>query len=246
LSPLPSEHELLERRQRILSRIAEAAERAGRPPKDVQLVAVTKGHPAALVVNAAKAGFTLFGENRVGEGVRKIEAVRPRFPGLIWRLIGPLQTNKAKPALQFFSAIESLDRERLAARLEGLLSAEGRRMPVLLELNVGGEPTKSGASPEAAEDLARAAFACEHLDVRGLMIVPPFQEDPQLSRPYFRQLREIRDRLADRLGRPLPELSMGMSHDFEVAVEEGATEVRVGTALFGPRTTVPTSSEGPA
>jgi pyridoxal phosphate enzyme (YggS family) len=243
LSPLPSEHELLERRQRILSRIAEAAGRAGRSPKDVQLVAVTKGHPAALVVNAAKAGFTLFGENRVGEGVRKIEAVRPRFPGLIWRLIGPLQTNKAKPALQFFSAIESLDRERLAARLEGLLSAEGRRMPVLLELNVGGEPTKSGASPEEAEDLARAAFACEHLDVRGLMIVPPFQEDPQLSRPYFRQLREIRDRLADRLGRPLAELSMGMSHDFEVAVEEGATEVRIGTALFGPRLTSP---EGPA
>lgn len=235
MSPPLSEHELLERRERILVRIAEAAARAGRSPKDVALVAVTKGHPTALVVNAAKAGFTVFGENRVGEGVRKIEAVRPRFPSLLWRLIGPLQTNKAKPALQFFSAIESLDRERLAARLEGLLSAEGRRMPVLLELNVGGEPTKSGVSPEAAEDLARAAFACEHLDVRGLMAVPPFQEDPQLSRPYFRQLREIRDRLADRIGRPLPELSMGMSHDFAVAVEEGATEVRVGTALFGPR-----------
>ena len=241
-----SENELLERRERILVRIAEAAARAGRSPKDVALVAVTKGHPTALVVNAAKAGFTVFGENRVGEGVRKIEAVRPRFAGLVWRLIGPLQTNKAKPALQFFSAIESLDRERLAARLEGLLSAEGRRMPVLLELNVGGEPTKSGASPEAAEDLARAAFACEHLDVGGLMAVPPFQEDSQLSRPYFRQLREIRDRLEDRIGRPLPELSMGMSHDFEVAVEEGATEVRVGTALFGPRTTALTGSAEPA
>ncbi|HEY6065200.1 MAG TPA: YggS family pyridoxal phosphate-dependent enzyme [Thermoanaerobaculia bacterium] len=230
-----SEHELVERRQRVLVRIAEAAERAGRSPKEVALLAVTKGHPVSLVVNAAKAGFTLFGENRVGEGIRKIEAVRPRFPGLVWRLIGPLQTNKAKPALQFFSAIESLDRERLAARLEGLLSAEGRRMPVLLELNVGGEPTKSGVSPEAAESLARAAVACEHLDVRGLMAVPPYQDDPEVSRSDFRRLREIRDRLADRLGRPLPELSMGMSHDFEVAVEEGATEVRVGSALFGPR-----------
>ena len=236
-SPL-SEHELLERRQRILVRIGEAAERAGRSAKDVALVAVTKGHPAGVVVSAAKAGFTVFGENRVGEGVRKIEALRPRFPGLVWRLIGPLQTNKAKPALQFFSAIESLDRERLVARLEGLLSAEGRRMPVLLEVNLGGEATKSGVSPEAVEDLARAAVACEHLEVRGLMAVPPFQDDPELSRPYFRKLREIRDRLADRLGTPLAELSMGMSHDFEVAVEEGSTMVRVGTAIFGRRTYV--------
>jgi PLP dependent protein len=239
LSPPLSEHEILDRREQILVRVAEAAERGGRSPKDVALLAVTKGHPAGLVVNAAKAGFALFGENRVGEGVRKIEAVRPRFPGLVWRLIGPLQTNKARPALQFFSAIESLDRERLAARLEGLLSAEGRRMPVLLELNLGGEPTKSGVSPEAAEGLARAAVACEHLDVRGLMAVPPFQDEPELSRPYFRRLREMRDRLADRLGRPLPELSMGMSHDFEVAVEEGATEVRLGTALFGARPALP-------
>jgi PLP dependent protein len=239
LSPPLSEHEILDRREQILVRVAEAAERGGRSPKDVALLAVTKGHPAGLVVNAAKAGFALFGENRVGEGVRKIEAVRPRFPGLVWRLIGPLQTNKARPALQFFSAIESLDRERLAARLEGLLSAEGRRMPVLLELNLGGEPTKSGVSPEAAEGLALAAVACEHLDVRGLMAVPPFQDEPELSRPYFRRLRETRDRLADRLGRPLPELSMGMSHDFEVAIEEGATEVRLGTALFGARPALP-------
>ena len=232
--PLP-ETELRSRREHVLSRIAAAAARAGRDPKEVALLAVTKGHPAALVISAAKAGFRLFGENRVPEGVGKIEAVRAHFPSLVWRLIGPLQTNKAKAALQFFSAIESLDRERLAARLEGLLSAEGRRMPVLLEINVGGEATKSGASPEAAEDLARAALACPHLEVRGLMAVPPFDPDPQSARPSFRRLREIRDRLAERLGVALPELSMGISHDFEVAVEEGATEVRIGTALFGPR-----------
>ena len=230
-----SEAELANRREEVLSRIARAAGRAGRNPKEIALLAVTKGHTAALVVNAAKAGFTLFGENRVAEGVRKIEAVRTRFPSLVWRLIGPLQTNKAKAALQFFSAIESLDRERLAARMEGFLAVEGRRMPVLLEINVGGEATKSGASPQAVEGLARAALACPHLEVRGLMAVPPFLPDPEQARPYFRRLREIRDRLAERLGVALPELSMGMSHDFEVAVEEGATQVRVGTALFGPR-----------
>jgi PLP dependent protein len=235
LSGLPGGEELASRLAEIRSRIARAAQRAGRAGDDVALVAVTKGHPAELVLRAARAGFTLFGENRVAEGARKIEAVRGDFPGLVWRLIGPLQTNKARAALQFFSAIESLDRERLAARLEDLLAAEGRRMPVLLEVNVGTEPTKSGASPEAVEALARAAFACPHLDVRGLMAVPPFDPDPERARPHFRRLREIRDRLADASGRAMPELSMGMSHDFEVAVEEGATEVRVGTALFGPR-----------
>jgi pyridoxal phosphate enzyme (YggS family) len=151
-------------------------------------------------------------------------------------LIGPLQSNKAKAALQWFSAIETVDRERLAARIEGLLAAEGRRMPVLLEVNVGEESTKSGVAPGRAEALARAAIACGHLDLRGLMTVPPFAADPENARPFFRQLRETRDRLQDALGRPLPELSMGMSHDFEVAVEEGSTEVRIGTALFGERT----------
>ena len=223
------------RRERVLACIAHAAERAGRDPKDVALLAVTKGHPADLVRRAARAGFHLFGENRVLEGVRKIEAVAPEFPDLVWRLIGPLQTNKAKAALQWFSAIESLDRERIAARLESLLAAEGRTVPVLLEINIGVEESKSGARPDEAESLARAALACPHLDVRGLMAVPPFDPDPEASRPFFRELREVRDRIADRLRHPLPELSIGMSHDFEVAVEEGSTEVRVGTALFGPR-----------
>jgi len=235
LKDLPSEDELSARRERVLAGIAAAADRRGRDAAKVALLAVTKGHPAELVLRAARAGFRLFGENRVVEGARKIEAVAPVFPGLTWRLIGPLQTNKAKAALQWFSAIESLDRERLAARLEALLAAEDRTVPVLLEINIGREETKSGAAPEVAESLARTALACPHLDVRGLMAVPPFDVDPERSRPFFRELREIRDRLAGRVGRPLAELSIGMSHDFEVAVEEGATEVRVGTALFGPR-----------
>ena len=222
-------------REEALSRIARAAARVGRDPSEVSLLAVTKGHSADLVRDAARAGFRLFGENRVAEGAAKIEAIRAEFPDLVWRLIGPLQSNKAKAALQWFSAIETVDRERLATRIEGLLAAEGRRMPVLLEVNVGEETTKSGVSPARAEALARAAIACSHLDLRGLMTVPPFDPDSERARPFFRQLRETRDRLEQALGLPLPELSMGMSHDFEVAVEEGSTEVRLGTALFGER-----------
>jgi len=230
-----SADDIARRREQVLERIARAAERRGRDPACVLLLAVVKSHPAELVRNAARAGLTLFGENRVAEGRAKIEAVREDFPHLTWRLIGPLQTNKAKPALQYFSAVESLDRERLAARLETLLAPEGKRLPVLLEFNLGGEPTKSGAPPEKADELARAVLSFQHLDLRGVMCVPPFSEDPEGARSYFRRLIAIRDRLADSCGRPFPEVSMGMSHDFEVAVEEGSTEVRIGTALFGAR-----------
>jgi hypothetical protein len=224
-----------ERAGRIRERIARAARRAGRDPERTALLAVTKGHPVELVREAARAGLSLFGENRVAEGARKIEALAPELPGLTWRLIGPLQSNKAKGALQYFSAVESLDRERLAARLEKLLAAEGRVLPVLLEVNLAAEATKSGVLPEDAGKLAQFCLDLPHIDVRGLMTVPPFAADPEEARPHFRRLREIRDDLAQRFDRPLPELSMGMSHDFEVAVEEGATEVRIGTALFGPR-----------
>jgi PLP dependent protein len=232
----PSEAEIAERRDQALRRIARAAERAGRYPSEVSLLAVTKTHSIETVRRAARCGIGLFGENRVAEGVEKIRALSEDFPRLEWRLIGPLQTNKTKLALEYFHVIETLDRERLAARLEGLLARERKTLPVLLEFNLGGEETKSGASPGEAETLAAKALACKHLDVRGVMAVPPFTSDPQEARPYFRRLREIRDRLADRFGRPFPELSMGMTHDFEVAVEEGATEVRIGTALFGERT----------
>ena len=168
----PAAGDLGRRRQEVLSRIAAAAQRTGRDAGAVSLLAVTKGHPVERVREAARAGFRLFGENRVAEGAGKIEAVRADFPDLVWRLIGPLQTNKAKAALQWFSAIESVDRERLAARIEALLAAEGRRMPVLLEVNVGLEATKSGASPESTRDLARSALSRPHLEVRGLMTVP--------------------------------------------------------------------------
>jgi PLP dependent protein len=224
------------RREDVLERIARAAARAGRHPGEVTLMAATKTQPAETVALAARAGIVRFGENRVQEGAVKIAAVSPEFPDLEWRLIGPLQSNKAKTALQWFGVVETLDRERLAARLEAMLVETGESLPVLLELNLGGEASKAGIPPEEAERLLEAALACPHLEVRGVMAVPPYDPDPEKSRPYFRRLAGIRDGLARRFGRPLPELSMGMSHDFAVAVEEGATEVRIGTALFGPRT----------
>ncbi|HKD12249.1 MAG TPA: YggS family pyridoxal phosphate-dependent enzyme [Thermoanaerobaculia bacterium] len=230
-----SSDDIRQRVSAVMRRIARAAERSRRDPAGVSLLAVTKGHSAEMVQHAARAGVTLFGENRVAEGAEKIDLVRQRWPGLVWRLIGPLQTNKARRALQYFSAVESLDRQRLVDRLESLLAPEGRVLPVLIELNLGGEATKSGISADQAEQLLAAALAQPHLDVRGLMTVPPFTADPEGARPYFRQLAELRQRFSDRFGRPLSELSMGMSHDFEVGVEEGSTEVRIGTELFGPR-----------
>jgi pyridoxal phosphate enzyme (YggS family) len=232
-----SADEIAARKENVLVRIRRAAERRGRDARSVTLLAVTKTHPPDVVRQAARAGITHFGENRVPEGADKIEAVRGEFPELIWHLIGPLQTNKAKPALQYFSIVESLDRERLATRLEGLLAPDGRSFPVLMELNLGDEATKSGVTAENASALAQSILAQTHLDLRGVMSVPPFTEDPEQARPYFRQLVEIRDRLAGQCGRPLPVISMGMSHDFEIAVEEGATQVRIGTELFGPRET---------
>lgn len=236
MTPVPVE-DIARRRAEILAAVERAARKAGRRPEEVAVMAVTKGHGPETAANAARAGFTLFGENRVQEGSAKIAALRAEFPGLTWHLIGPLQSNKAKSALQWFAAVESLDRERLAVRLDSLLAedGEGRSLPVLLEINVGSEESKSGVPADEAPRLCEAALACRHLDVRGLMAVPPYDPDPEKARPYFRRLVEVRDRLAARFGRPFPELSMGMSHDFTVAVEEGSTRVRIGTGLFGPR-----------
>ncbi|MCA1581004.1 MAG: YggS family pyridoxal phosphate-dependent enzyme [Acidobacteria bacterium] len=227
--------EIHRRHAEILDRVARAAERCGRDPAGVALLAVTKTHPAVVVREAALAGLTRFGENRVAEGASKIGALRPEFPALVWKLIGPLQTNKARAALQWFSVVETLDRERLASRLEALLPPDAPPYPVLVEINIASEASKSGAGPSEAEALIAAVLERGRLDLRGLMAVPPFDENPEAARHHFRRLRKIRDGLADRFGRAFPELSMGMSHDFEVAIEEGATEIRLGTALFGDR-----------
>ena len=233
--------EIARRLAGIRAAVARAAESAGRDARAIALMGVTKGQSAETVANGAQAGLTLFGENRVQEGADKIERLRSDWPRLEWRLIGPLQTNKAKSALQYFQVVESLDRERLATRLESLLAAQepARVLPVLLEVNIGAEPSKSGVLPDETPRLLEAAQGCPHLSVRGLMAVPPYDEDPEKSRPSFRALARLRESLSRGSGLPLSELSMGMSHDYAVAVEEGATEIRVGTALFGPREAQP-------
>lgn len=224
---------LPERLAEVRRRIATAAERARRDPSDVTLIAVAKTFPAELVVQAVAAGATDIGENRVQEAVAK----RPVVPPATWHLIGPLQRNKAAAALAAFNVIHTVDRDEIAERLQLLLGRDwpGRRQRVLMEVNVGRERQKAGVLPEDAPALATTILALDRLELLGLMAIPPFGDDPEASRPHFRALHVLRDRLSDNLGRALPQLSMGMSLDFEVAVEEGATMVRVGTAIFGER-----------
>ncbi len=223
----------------VRERIAVAARRAGRRPEDIALMAVSKTFPPERIREAYDAGLRLFGENRVQEFAGKINAVRD-LHNAEWHLIGHLQTNKAAKAGELFAAVDSVDSLRLAQKLDASARQLGKKLTVLIEINVGGEAAKSGMPPESREldELLLAAPELAHLEFRGLMTVPPFADDPQQSRPYFHKLRELRDQVASR---QLPQismnsLSMGMSHDFEVAIEEGSTCVRVGTAIFGVRT----------
>jgi pyridoxal phosphate enzyme (YggS family) len=218
----------------IRERMAAAARRAGRDPAAVRLVAVSKSVGLEALREAVAAGQRLFGENYLQEAKDKIAALGPEVE---WHFIGHLQSNKAKAAVGRFALIHSLDRLSLAEALETAAARQNRVQEVLVQVKLGGEAGKSGVAPEAAADLLRELTRFPHLRVVGLMTLPPFLPDPEAVRPYFRALRELRDRLVaqGRADTGLPELSMGMSGDFEVAVEEGATLIRVGTALFGPR-----------
>ena len=222
----------------IRKRIAEAARRAGRNPSDITLMAVSKTFPPESVREAYAAGIRVFGENRVQEFAGKAEALRG-LAGMEWHLIGHLQSNKAVKAAELFGAVDSLDSVRLAEKLNAAAEAAGKMLPVLIEINVGGEEAKSGVSPdtEELERILMGATQWKHLAIRGLMTVPPYTDDPEGARPFFRELHGIRDRIAarDLSGVAINVLSMGMSHDFEVAVEEGSTCVRVGTGIFGER-----------
>lgn len=217
--------------EEVRGRIAAAAHKAGRDPAQVRLVAVSKTVPAERIKEAVAAGQRLFGENYLQEARGKIEALGE---AATWHFIGHLQSNKAKGAVELFDLIHGVDRPKLAAALEAAAAAMDKVQEILLQVNLAGEASKSGAAPEAAPGLLREISRLPHLRVMGLMTMPPFL-DPEAVRPYFRALREWRDRLQDSSGLPLPELSMGMSGDYEVAVEEGATLVRVGTAIFGSR-----------
>ena len=223
----------------IHDRIARAAQRAGRDPDDVSLMAVTKTFPAAAIIEAYEAGHRLFGENRVQEFAEKFGGLA-ELRDAEFHMIGHLQSNKAAKAAEIFHAIDSLDSAKLAQRLDAAAEKLGKTLDVLIEINLGEEEAKSGVAPDLTEleNILLGAPDWKHLRIRGLMTVPPFTDDPEGARPYFRQLRELRDRLATR-NFPVVTfdvLSMGMSHDFEVAIEEGSTCVRLGTAIFGTRT----------
>jgi pyridoxal phosphate enzyme (YggS family) len=222
----------------VRRRIAAASGRAGRRAEEVTLVAVSKTHPAALLRAAAEAGAEDFGENRVQEAEAKIEELRRAAPRVRWHLIGHLQSNKARRAVKLFDLVHTVDTAALAARLDRLCAEEEReRLDVLAQVDLGGEATKNGAREEELPALAAAFASCRRVRCAGLMTLPPFFEDAERVRPYFRRLRELRDEWRARglFGEAAGELSMGMSHDFEAAVEEGATLVRVGTAIFGER-----------
>lgn len=238
MSEAPDKFESLRGRlDAVRARIAESAHRAGRAPREVTLIAVSKTHPAPVVRAALDAGATDFGENRVQEAAGKIEEVGRR-EGVRWHLIGHLQANKARRAVELFDLIHSVDSAPLVERLERLCAEAGRAsLDVLMQIDLAGEATKSGARSDDLKSLLEEFGRCARVRCRGLMTLPPFFDDAGQVRPYFRRLRELRDQLTARgLFRDGDaELSMGMSHDFEVAIEEGATMVRVGTALFGAR-----------
>jgi pyridoxal phosphate enzyme (YggS family) len=222
----------------VREKILAATRLAGRDAQDVELMAVTKTVGVEHIREAYQAGIRLFGENRVQEFESKNEALRD-FYGVRWHMIGHLQSNKAARAAQFFASIESVDSLRIARRLNDASAVLGKILPVLIEINIGGEQAKSGVAPdsEELEQLLRAAPELPNLAFQGLMTVPPYAEDPERSRPFFRKIRELANGINARklMGIEMSTLSMGMSHDFEVAIEEGATRVRLGTAIFGER-----------
>jgi pyridoxal phosphate enzyme (YggS family) len=223
--------------ERIRERIANAAQRAGRRADEITLIGVSKTRPAASIQDAFKAGLIHFGENRVQEWEGKCGEIG-ELP-CRWHLIGHLQSNKAARAAKLFHSVDSVDDARLAERLGRARAETGQaeKLRVLIEVHIANEESKSGASIEKVPHLAEQILKLPNLRLAGLMCIPPFLENIEQVRPYFRQLRELRRSLQEQLKYELPVLSMGMSHDFEVAIEEGATEVRVGTALFGGRAT---------
>ncbi|MGA1193329.1 MAG: YggS family pyridoxal phosphate-dependent enzyme [Kiritimatiellia bacterium] len=231
---------ITERVAEVQGRLSRAIEKAGRDPAEVALMAVSKNHGPDAVREAAAAGLTLFGENRVQEAAAKI----PESPGhLRWHLIGHLQRNKVRFAVELFEAIHSVDTLKLAETIQRHCEEAGRRMQILLEVNVSGEAVKFGFKPDEVPEVLRRSAEWNRLEITGLMTMPPFTEDPEGARPHFRKLRELRDRWQDETGVPLPVLSMGMTHDMEVAVEEGSNVVRIGTAIFGARPKPPKPQE---
>lgn len=216
----------------VQARIAEACAKAGRKPDEVEIIGVTKTHGPDVVREAWDAGIRLFGENKVQEAAWKIPA---SVSGPEWHLIGHLQRNKVRPALELFSVIHSVDSIRLLEQIERVADECGHRPEILLEVNVSGESSKDGLNPGQVPEVIEYALGCRNFTLTGLMTMAPFYPDPEQTRPVFAKLRECRDQWEQDFGIGLPNLSMGMSHDYPVAIEEGATWVRLGTVLFGSR-----------
>lgn len=217
---------------RISEKIQAACARAGRDPASVLLLPVSKGQPADAVEQVERLGLTVLGENKVQEAKVKIAQCSSR---LRWHMIGHLQSNKARDAVLLFAMIQSIDSLALAEEVNKWAEKLGKRIPVLLEVNAAGEATKFGLKPEVVPRIAEEVNRLPRLELQGLMTIAPYTPTPERVRPFFSRLRELNEECGQRLGAPLPHLSMGMSGDFEIAVEEGATIVRIGTALFGPR-----------
>ena len=220
--------------ERVSERVARAATRAGRNADEITIVAVSKTFPAETIRAAHEAGLRHFGENRIQEFEAK-QATQLGFADAVWHFIGHLQSNKARRAVHLFDRIDSIDGVGLAQKVDAAAAEEVKRLPVLIEVRLGDEETKSGVQDSETLPLAETIRGFTHVELHGLMTIPPYSEDPEGARPYFRRLRELRDSLRSELRLQLPFLSMGMSHDFEVAIEEGANEIRIGTALFGER-----------
>lgn len=230
---MPSQNEIATNLARVRERVARAAERAGRRAEEITIIAVSKTFSAEAIRAAYDVGLRHFGENRVQEWESKRAAVAEL--DATWHLIGHLQSNKARKAAYLFHRIDSVDDLGLAKRLDAAAAAEGKNLPVLIEVHLGGEATKTGVAESELSSTAALIAPFAHIDLLGLMTIPPFFDGAERARPYFRKLRELRDEVCQRLRRKLPVLSMGMSHDFEIAIEEGATEIRVGTGIFGER-----------
>lgn len=232
----PAQELLAVRLADVRARVGAAAQRSGRKPDEIRLIAISKTHPASVIKQVCQLGATDFGENRVQEAEGKIAEIGREQ--VRWHLVGHLQANKARRAVTLFDVVHSVDTLDLAKRLDRLCVEEGRdSLPILIQVDLGHEETKSGIDESELTHLVEALGPLTHLKLIGLMTLPPFFDDPEQSRPFFRRLRELRDELNQRgaFGDQAGELSMGMTHDFEVAIEEGATIVRIGTAIFGSR-----------
>jgi pyridoxal phosphate enzyme (YggS family) len=232
----PAQEQLAARLMGVRERIAAAAHECGRSPDEVKLIAISKTHPASVIRTLIELGPTDFGENRVQEAEEKINEIDR--DDIRWHLVGHLQANKARRAVSLFDVIHSLDSVDLARRLDRLCVEEGReKLPVLIQVDLGHEETKSGIDESELTQMVDGFGPLKRLELIGLMTLPPFFDDREQSRPFFRRLRELRDQLASlgAFGNRTGELSMGMTHDFEVAIQEGATMVRIGTAIFGER-----------